>query len=92
MSTVFRISMRNLGANKLRFALTALAVLMELRGRAVLNGMEKFELQVLYDRAMTRVWEKVEALRDVPDLSIADFGTRRRHSFLWQDWCVQAMN
>ncbi|MBB3994246.1 nicotinate phosphoribosyltransferase [Sulfitobacter undariae] len=70
----------------------ALAVLMELRGRAVLNGMEKFELQVLYARAMTRVWEKVEALRDVPDLSIADFGTRRRHSFLWQDWCVQAMN
>jgi len=22
---------------------------------------------------------------------MADFGTRRRHSFLWQDWCVQAM-
>ncbi|MEH6520703.1 nicotinate phosphoribosyltransferase [Sulfitobacter sp.] len=70
----------------------ALAILMELRGRAVLNGMEKFELQVLYARAMTRVWEKVEALRDVPNLSIADFGTRRRHSYLWQDWCVQAMN
>ncbi len=70
----------------------ALAVLMELRGRAVLDKMEKFELQVLYARAMTRVWEKVEALRDVPDLTIADFGTRRRHSFLWQDWCVQAMS
>ncbi|MCX7565756.1 nicotinate phosphoribosyltransferase [Sulfitobacter sp. F26169L] len=70
----------------------ALAVLMELRSRSVLDGMEKFELQVLYARAMTRVWEKIEALRDVPDLSIADFGTRRRHSFLWQDWCVQAMN
>jgi nicotinate phosphoribosyltransferase len=24
-------------------------------------------------------------------LKIADFGTRRRHSYLWQDWCVQAM-
>jgi nicotinate phosphoribosyltransferase len=24
-------------------------------------------------------------------LRIADFGTRRRHSYLWQDWCVQAM-
>jgi hypothetical protein len=24
-------------------------------------------------------------------LRLADFGTRRRHSFLWQDWCVQAM-
>ena len=69
----------------------ALAVLMELRGRAVLDGMDKFELQVLYARAMTRVWEKIETLRDVPDLSIADFGTRRRHSYLWQDWCVQAM-
>lgn len=69
----------------------ALAILMELRGRAVLNGMGKFELQVLYARAMTRVWEKIETLRDVPDLSIADFGTRRRHSYLWQDWCVQAM-
>lgn len=69
----------------------ALAVLMELRGRAVLNGMGKFELKVLYARAMTRVWEKIEALRDIPNLSIADFGTRRRHSYLWQDWCVQAM-
>jgi nicotinate phosphoribosyltransferase len=69
----------------------ALAVLMELRGRAVLNGMGRFELQVLYARAMTRVWEKIEQLREIDGLSIADFGTRRRHSFLWQDWCVQAM-
>lgn len=69
----------------------ALAVLMELRGRAVLNDMGRFELQVLYARAMTKLWEKVGQMRDVPDLRIADFGTRRRHSFLWQDWCVQAM-
>ena len=69
----------------------ALAVLMELRSRAVLDRMGRFELQVLYARGMTRVWEKIEALREIPDLSIADFGTRRRHSFLWQDWCVQAM-
>ncbi|WP_375264972.1 nicotinate phosphoribosyltransferase [Planktotalea sp.] len=69
----------------------ALAVLMELRSRAVLDSMGKFELQVLYARAMTRVWEKVERLRGVENLRIADFGTRRRHSFLWQDWCVQAM-
>lgn len=70
----------------------ALAVLMELRSRAALGPMGKFELQVLYARAMTRVWEKIEALREVDNLSIADFGTRRRHSYLWQDWCVQAMH
>ena len=69
----------------------ALAVLMELRSRAVLHEMDKFELQVLYARAMTRLWEKIERLRKLPDLRISDFGTRRRHSFLWQDWAVQAM-
>jgi len=69
----------------------ALAVLMELRGRAVLGTLGRFELQVLYARAMTKLWEKVEHLRSLPDLRIADFGTRRRHSFLWQDWAVQAM-
>ena len=69
----------------------ALAVLMELRGRAVLKHMGRFELQVLYARAMTKLWQKIEAMRYVDDLRIADFGTRRRHSYLWQDWCVQAM-
>lgn len=70
----------------------ALAIIMELRSRAVLKDLGRFELQILYARAMTRVWEKIEALRALgPDLRIADFGTRRRHSFLWQDWCVQAM-
>ena len=69
----------------------ALAILMELRGRAVLHQMGKFELEVLYARAMAKLWEKIERLRALPDLKIADFGTRRRHSYLWQDWCVQAM-
>ena len=69
----------------------ALAIIMELRGRAVLNKMDRFELQILYARAMTRLWKKVETLRDLDGLRIADFGTRRRHSYLWQDWCVQAM-
>ncbi len=69
----------------------ALAVLMELRGRAVVNQMARFEIQVLYARAMTKLWEKIQTLRGLDDLRVADFGTRRRHSFLWQDWCVQAM-
>lgn len=69
----------------------ALAILMELRSRAVLRGMGRFELQVLYARAMTHVWEKLERLRGLDGLRLGDFGTRRRHSFLWQDWCVQAL-
>jgi nicotinate phosphoribosyltransferase len=69
----------------------ALSILMELRSRAVLQTLGRFELQVLYARAMTKLWEKIERLRGTPGLRIADFGTRRRHSFLWQDTCVQAM-
>ncbi len=69
----------------------ALAVIMELRTRAVLKSLGQFELQVLYARALTRVWEKIERLKNVEPLGVADFGTRRRHSYLWQDRCVQAM-
>ncbi|MBS8260431.1 nicotinate phosphoribosyltransferase [Roseibium polysiphoniae] len=69
----------------------ALAILMELRSRAVINSMKKFELQVLYARAMTKLWEKIKRLQPLEGLKVADFGTRRRHSYLWQDWCVQAM-
>ena len=69
----------------------ALTVLMELRSRAVMKDLGRFELQVLYARAMTKLWSKIETLQKVPALRIADFGTRRRHGFLWQDWAVQAM-
>ena len=69
----------------------ALAVLMELRSRVVLETLGRFELEVLYARAMTKLWEKITRLRGMDGLRIADFGTRRRHSFLWQDWAVQAM-
>jgi|TARA_B110000008_G_scaffold82320_2_gene84141 nicotinate phosphoribosyltransferase len=68
-----------------------LSVLMELRGRAVLGKMRRFELQILYARGMAKLWEKIERLRNIDNLRLADFGTRRRHSFLWQDWTVQAM-
>ena len=34
----------------------------------------------------------MERLRGVPKLNISDFGTRRRHSFLWHEYVVQAMS
>ncbi len=70
----------------------ALAVITELRSRAVLRHMGKFNLQILYARAMARLWDKVGRLSQLENLQLADFGTRRRHSYLWQDWCVQAMH
>ncbi|MDI6837817.1 MAG: nicotinate phosphoribosyltransferase, partial [Rhizobiaceae bacterium] len=69
----------------------ALAIINELRSRAVLKSLGLFTLDVLYARAKAKMWAKVERLRDLPGLRISDFGTRRRHSFLWQRWCVEAL-
>jgi len=69
----------------------ALAAIDELKTRASLKMLSEFELDILYSRAKTRLWEKMERLRGVPKLSVSDFGTRRRHSFLWQEYVVIAM-
>jgi nicotinate phosphoribosyltransferase len=45
----------------------------------------------VYARAKAKLWSKVERLARLPELKISDFGTRRRHSFLWQRWCVEAL-
>ncbi len=69
----------------------ALSVIDELKTRANLKELSEFELDILYARAKTRLWEKMERLRGVPRLSISDFGTRRRHSYLWHEYVVIAM-
>ncbi len=69
----------------------ALAIINELRSRAAMRNLGRFALDVLYARAKAKMWGKVERLRKLPDIRISDFGTRRRHSFLWQRWCVEAL-
>ncbi|MFC5585939.1 nicotinate phosphoribosyltransferase [Nitratireductor kimnyeongensis] len=69
----------------------ALAIINELRSRAAMRSLGPFALDVLYARAKAKVWAKVERLKMLPELKISDFGTRRRHSFLWQRWCVEAL-
>jgi nicotinate phosphoribosyltransferase len=70
----------------------SLAIIDELKTRASLKKLSEFELDILYARAKTRLWEKMERLRGVPGLSLSDFGTRRRHSFLWHEYVVKAMS
>ena len=56
----------------------ALAIINELRSRRRLKD-GPFALDVLYARAKAKMWDKVERLKQLPDLRISDFGTRRRH-------------
>jgi len=69
----------------------ALAIINELRSRSAMKDLGRFALDVLYARAKAKMWSKVERLKNLPDIKISDFGTRRRHSFLWQRWCVEAL-
>jgi nicotinate phosphoribosyltransferase len=69
----------------------SLAIINELRARRTLKDLGRFALDVIYARAKAKLWSKVERLAKLPELKISDFGTRRRHSFLWQRWCVEAL-
>ncbi|MCO6050415.1 nicotinate phosphoribosyltransferase [Mesorhizobium sp. RP14(2022)] len=69
----------------------ALSIINELRSRAALKSFGPFALDVLYARAKAKLWAKTERLKQLPGLLVSDFGTRRRHSFLWQRWCVEAL-
>ncbi len=69
----------------------ALAIVSELKTRAALAELTELELDIVYARAKTRLWDKIERLRGVEGLRVSDFGTRRRHSFLWQEYAVEAL-
>jgi nicotinate phosphoribosyltransferase len=87
----FHLSFDGLWTDTTMWELYSLSIISELRTRANLKKLSEFGLDILYARAKTKLWNKIERLRGVPNLTVADFGTRRRHSFLWQEYVVEAM-
>jgi nicotinate phosphoribosyltransferase len=87
----FHLTFDGLWTETTMWELYALSILDELKTRAHLKKLGEFGLDILYARAKTKLWGKIERLSGVPDLRLADFGTRRRHSFLWQEYVVEAM-
>ena len=86
------LSFHGLWAETTLWEIYALSAIDELKTRASLKRLNEFELDILYARAKTKLWEKMERLRGVPRLNVSDFGTRRRHSFLWHEYVVKAMS
>ncbi len=87
----YRIEFSGNWAEVTLWEIPVLSIVSELRSRTALSDVGRFELDVLYARAKAKLWEKVIRLKALPELKIADFGTRRRHGFLWQRWCIAAM-
>jgi nicotinate phosphoribosyltransferase len=65
-----------------------LSIVNEMRNRALLKRMSRSRLDILYARAKVKLYAKLERLARLEPLNLTDFGTRRRHSFLWQEHCV----
>lgn len=73
----------------------ALAIIMELLNRKLLRSMVEgysageTELRVLYARATDKLYRKLQRLKSRTTIRFADFGQRRRHSYLWQRFAIQ---
>jgi nicotinate phosphoribosyltransferase len=87
----YRLEFRGPWTHTMMWEIPALSIINELRSRAALRELGQFSLDVTYARAKAKMWDKVERLKRYPGIRISDFGTRRRHSFLWQRWCVEAL-
>jgi nicotinate phosphoribosyltransferase len=90
----YELRFEGLWTHTTMWEIPALAIINELRARAAVRAMSRFDLDVLYARAKAKLWSKVERLRVLAaegPLKVSDFGTRRRHGFLWQLWCVEAL-
>lgn len=66
----------------------ALAITNELRYRQIMRGMNRSQLDIMYARAKVKLYDKLTVLSALDGLNLTDFGTRRRHSFLWQEHAV----
>lgn len=66
----------------------ALEILNELRYRRIMANMSRSDLDIMYAKAKVKLYDKLVRLRDCEGLNLTDFGTRRRHSHLWQEHCI----
>ncbi len=78
-------------AEVMLWEIPALAILNEARARAGMADMSHYQLKVLYANATSKLVAKLKALRGAGVPRIAEFGTRRRHGFLWQSFVLEAM-
>jgi nicotinate phosphoribosyltransferase len=69
----------------------ALAVLNELRTRALLKRLSRSERRAIIRNGIARLYEKIAALKAYPGLTFTDFGTRRRFARAWQRYADRVL-
>lgn len=66
-----------------------LTIMSELYVRAQQKTMSRSELEMSYAQARVKLHRKLQVLKQIPDLNLTCFSTRRRHTFLWQQACIE---
>ena len=69
----------------------ALAIINELYYRNLMAKKSRFEQDAIFATGVTRLEQKIKRLREFPELTFSDFGTRRRFSREWQEYVVSAL-
>ena len=87
----YALSFTGTWAEVMLWEIYALSILNEARSRAGMANMSRYELKVLYANATAKLVDKLKRLKGAGVPGIAEFGTRRRHGFLWQDFAIEAM-
>src|SRR5258708_32000651 len=77
----FHLSFHGLWTDTTMWELYSLSILDELRTRSHLKRLSESGLDILYARAKTKLWSKMERVRGVPNLTVAAFASLPRHPF-----------
>lgn len=86
----YELSFAGSWAETTLWEIPAVAIVNTLRNRQGLQRLSRFELDVLYSQAKTNLWRNLLHLRESGLAGLADFGTRRRHDYLYHEWAVLA--
>lgn len=88
----FRLEFPGTWSEAIYWETPALAILTELTMRALLRrDYSEFERDTIFARGKLKLLEKIQLLKEHPEVTFSDFGTRRRFSREWQDYLVAAL-
>ncbi len=69
----------------------AMQIVNELYFRALLGEMSRFKRDLIYAEGQRRFGDKLDILKDNPQIVFSDFGTRRAFSASWHDYVVDIL-
>lgn len=88
----YRLEFSGPWPNVMYWETLALSIISELYYRAQLEKMSRFERDAVYAEGISRLMKKITGLRRYPEITVSDFGTRRRFSGNQQDYVVGVLS